>query len=110
MRKRLISNYIWVSAFGLSNQTNLSRKERWFDWSLLSELSKIKSYIQEQIEFARENGYVQTILGRRRYLKDINSQMQWCVAVERSSQRLYKEVLLNNMIIHKKTSYRKLEK
>jgi DNA polymerase-1 len=56
-----------------SNQTNLSRKESWFDWSLLSKLSKIK-IIQEQIEFARENGYVQTILGRRRYLKDINSQ------------------------------------
>ena len=34
----------------------------------------MKSYIQDQIEFARENGYVQTILGRRRYLKDINSQ------------------------------------
>jgi len=34
----------------------------------------LKSYIHEQIEFARENGYVQTILGRRRYLKDINSQ------------------------------------
>jgi hypothetical protein len=40
---------------------------------------RLKSYIQEQIEFARENGYVQTILGRRRYLKDINSQnaMVW---------------------------------
>jgi DNA polymerase-1 len=35
---------------------------------------RLKSYIHEQVEFARENGYVQTILGRRRYLKDINSQ------------------------------------
>jgi len=34
---------------------------------------RLKSYIQEQIEFAREHGYVQTVLGRRRYLKDINS-------------------------------------
>jgi DNA polymerase-1 len=34
---------------------------------------RLKSYIQEQIEYARENGFVQTILGRRRYLKDINS-------------------------------------
>jgi DNA polymerase-1 len=33
----------------------------------------LKSYISEQIDFARENGYVQTF-GRRRYLKDINSQ------------------------------------
>jgi DNA polymerase-1 len=29
--------------------------------------------MQEQVDFARENGYVQTVLGRRRYLKDINS-------------------------------------
>ena len=31
-------------------------------------------FINNQISFARENGYVETILGRRRYLKDINSQ------------------------------------
>jgi DNA polymerase-1 len=35
---------------------------------------RLKSYIQEQIEFARENGYVQTNNLGRRYLKDINSQ------------------------------------
>jgi DNA polymerase-1 len=63
-----------VSAFGLSNQTSLSRAES----AALIEAyyityPKLKSYIQEQIESARENGYVQTILGRRRYLKDINS-------------------------------------
>lgn len=29
--------------------------------------------MQEQVDFARNNGYVQTVLGRRRYLKDINS-------------------------------------
>ena len=33
----------------------------------------MKSFIQEQIDFARNHGYVQTVLGRRRYLKDINS-------------------------------------
>lgn len=64
-----------VSAFGLSNQTSLSRSES----SALIEAyyqsyPKLKSYINEQIQFAREHGYVQTILGRRRYLKDINSQ------------------------------------
>ncbi|MFV8341797.1 DNA polymerase I [Flavobacterium sp. XS2P39] len=63
-----------VSAFGLSNQTSLSRSES----AALIEAyyqtyPRLKSYIQEQIEYARENGYVQTILGRRRYLKDINS-------------------------------------
>ena len=35
---------------------------------------KLKQFIANQIEFARENGYVETILGRRRYLKNINSQ------------------------------------
>jgi DNA polymerase-1 len=63
-----------VSAFGLSNQTSLSRSE---SAALIEAYYKtyprLKTYIQEQIEFARENGYVQTILGRRRYLKDINS-------------------------------------
>jgi DNA polymerase-1 len=63
-----------VSAFGLSNQTNLSRSE---SAALIDAYYKtyprLKAYIQEQIDFARENGYVETILGRRRYLKDINS-------------------------------------
>ena len=63
-----------VSAFGLSNQTSLSRKE---SAELIEAYyvtyPRLKSYINEQIQFARENGYVQTILGRRRYLKDINS-------------------------------------
>lgn len=64
-----------VSAFGLSNQTDLSRSE---SAALIEAYYKtyprLKEYISEQIEFARENGYVQTISGRRRYLKDINSQ------------------------------------
>ena len=30
--------------------------------------------MQDQVDFARDNGYVSTVLGRRRYLKDINSQ------------------------------------
>ncbi|MBS7785920.1 DNA polymerase I [Flavobacterium sp. CYK-55] len=63
-----------VSAFGLSNQTNLSRSES----AALIEAyyqtyPKLKNYMQQQVDFARENGYVQTVLGRRRYLKDINS-------------------------------------
>ncbi len=63
-----------VSAFGLSNQTTLSRSESaaLID-TYYKTYPKLKSFIHEQIEFARENGYVQTVLGRRRYLKDINS-------------------------------------
>jgi DNA polymerase-1 len=63
-----------VSAFGLSNQTSLSRAESAaLIEAYYNTYPKLKSYIQEQIENAREKGFVQTILGRRRYLKDINS-------------------------------------
>lgn len=63
-----------VSAFGLSNQTSLSRKEsaELID-AYYATYPKLKSYMANQVDFARENGYVQTVLGRRRYLKDINS-------------------------------------
>lgn len=64
-----------VSAFGLSNQTNLSRAEsKELIDTYYETYPKLKDYIAQQIEFAREHGYVQTILGRRRYLKDIHSQ------------------------------------
>ena len=64
-----------VSAFGLSNQTSLSRSESAeLIEAYYQTYPKLKSYIQDQIQGAREEGYVQTILGRRRYLKDINSQ------------------------------------
>jgi len=64
-----------VSAFGLSQQTTLNRSEA-------SEIIKsyfktypgIRDYIEEQKEFARKNGYVETIMKRKRYLKDINSR------------------------------------
>ena len=64
-----------VSAFGLSNQTELNRKEskelidRYFE-----KYPMLKKYMNDQISFARSNGFVETILGRRRYLKNINSQ------------------------------------
>lgn len=63
-----------VSAFGLSNQTDLSRAEsKDLIDTYYKTYPKLKSYMNEQVDFARENGYVQTVLGRRRYLKDINS-------------------------------------
>ena len=64
-----------VSAFGLSNQTGLSRTEsKELIDTYYAAYPKLKDYMQEQVNFAKENGYVQTVLGRRRYLKDINSQ------------------------------------
>ncbi|WP_282080706.1 DNA polymerase I [Aquimarina algiphila] len=63
-----------VSAFGLSNQTSLSRSEaKELIETYYKTYPKLRNYMSEQVDFARENGYVQTVLGRRRYLKDINS-------------------------------------
>lgn len=64
-----------VSAFGLSNQTTLSRKEsKALIDAYYENYPKLKAYIGQQVDFAREHGYVATVLGRRRYLKDINSR------------------------------------
>jgi DNA polymerase-1 len=64
-----------VSAFGLSQQTNLSRTEsKELIDTYYSSYPQLKQYISKQVNFAREHGYVVTVLGRRRYLKDINSQ------------------------------------
>lgn len=63
-----------VSAFGLSEQTGLSRSE---SKTLIDNYYEaypiLKKYIAEQVEIARKNGYVETLLGRRRYLPDIHS-------------------------------------
>ncbi len=64
-----------VSAFGLSNQTDLTRSEsKELIEAYYKTYPKLKDYIQNQISFARENGYVETVLGRKRYLKNINSR------------------------------------
>ncbi len=66
-----------VSAFGLSNQTDLSRTEaKELIDTYYKTYPKLRNYMGEQIDFARENGYVQTVLGRRRYLKDIKGSNQ----------------------------------
>ena len=66
-----------VSAFGLSNQTDLTRAEsKELIDTYYKTYPKLRNYISEQIDFAREHGYVQTVLGRRRYLKDINGSNQ----------------------------------
>lgn len=64
-----------VSAFGLSNQTSLSRTEsKDLIDAYYKTYPRLRDFIAEQVEVARERGFVQTISGRRRYLKDINSQ------------------------------------
>ena len=63
-----------VSAFGLSNQTDLSRSEsKDLIETYYIKYPNLKKFISDQISFARVNGYVETLSGRKRYLKDINS-------------------------------------
>jgi DNA polymerase-1 len=64
-----------VSAFGLSNQTNLNRAEsKALIDAYYATYPKLRDYMNNQVNFARDNGYVKTISDRRRYLKDINSR------------------------------------
>tara|TARA_B100000902_G_scaffold26764_1_gene32225 strand:- start:29 stop:2800 length:2772 start_codon:yes stop_codon:yes gene_type:complete len=64
-----------VSAFGLSQQTNLSRSEsKIMIDNYFENYPGLKDYMSSQIDFARNKGYVETIMGRRRYLQNINSQ------------------------------------
>ena len=58
-----------VSAFGLSNQTDLTRSEsKEIINNYFKSYPKLKEYMSNQISFARDNGYVETILKRKRYL------------------------------------------
>ena len=63
-----------ISAFGLSENLNISRVEaaRIIN-QYFSEYPLVKEYMDSQIALAHEKTYVETILGRRRYLRDINS-------------------------------------
>lgn len=61
-------------AFGLSENLNISRGEaKELIDNYFKEYGAIKSYMDETINFARENGYVKTLLGRKRWLRDITS-------------------------------------
>ena len=63
-----------MSAFGLAERLGISRSEA---ASIIENYFKeyvgIQQYIINNIEFARQHGYVETMLGRRRYLRDINA-------------------------------------
>ncbi len=62
-----------ISAFGLSERLGIPRGEAAdIIKSYFREYPGIKNYMNEQIEFARKHGYVETMLGRRRMLRDIN--------------------------------------
>lgn len=65
------------TAFGLSQNLSISRKEAAeIIEQYFQQYPGIKQYMTDTIHFAREHGYVETLLKRRRYLRDINSANQ----------------------------------
>ena len=63
-----------ISVFGLAERMNVSRGEaKELIESYFATYSGVKRYMDESIEVAREKGYIETILHRKRYLPDINS-------------------------------------
>ena len=64
-----------ISAFGLSQNLGITRTEsKEIIDQYFEEFPKVKEYMDHSIALARENEYVETLYGRRRYLKDINSR------------------------------------
>ena len=64
-----------ISAFGLSQRLKIGRSEaKKIIEDYFANFPAISSYIEDTLTAARENGYVETIFGRRRYLPDINSR------------------------------------
>lgn len=65
------------SAFGLSQNLGIPRKEAAeMIEQYFAQYPGIKRYMTDTMNFARENGFVETMMGRRRYLRDINSANQ----------------------------------
>ncbi len=63
-----------MSAFGLAERLDISRLEAAeIIKNYFREYAGIQEYINKTIEFAKQNGYVETMFGRRRYLRDINT-------------------------------------
>ena len=61
-----------ISDFGLAKQLQVSRKEAaGYIESYLTRYAGVKKYMDDMIQLAREQGYVSTLMGRRRYLPDI---------------------------------------
>ncbi|MBP9019021.1 MAG: DNA polymerase I [Bacteroidales bacterium] len=64
-----------ISAFGLAQRLHISRGEakKLID-DYFTKYPKVQAFINNTIEFARRNGYVETLYGRKRFIPDINSK------------------------------------
>jgi DNA polymerase-1 len=67
-------------AFGLAQNLKISRTQaRELIDAYFEQFSGVKKYMEDTINFCRENGYVKTIMGRKRFIPDINSNNQTVV-------------------------------
>ncbi len=63
-----------MSAFGLSSELNITRKEAdEYINAYFEKHAAVKAFMEEQVEFCKENGYVTTLMGRKRYIKEIRA-------------------------------------
>lgn len=63
-----------MGAFGLSSRTGISvAKAKAFIKKYFEEFAGVKQYVEDTLAFAREQGYVQTLFGRRRYVPELMS-------------------------------------
>jgi len=63
-----------ISAFGLADRLNISRSEaRELIDGYFANFGKVREFMEQSISDAKDKGYVTTLMGRKRYLKDINS-------------------------------------
>jgi DNA polymerase I len=75
-----------ISAFGLQQRLNIPKSEAAeLIRNYFAEYPKVREYIDATIQFARDNGYVQTQTGRKRFLRDINSRSR---SVANAAERL----------------------
>ena len=66
-----------ISAFGLAQRLGIARPEaKEIIDAYFEQFPRVKTYMDDTVQKARELEYVETILGRRRYLRDINSRNQ----------------------------------
>ncbi len=75
-----------LSAFGISRQTDMSREEgAEFIDSYFTTYAKVREYLDETVRKAKETGYAETLLGRRRYLPELNASN---FAVRQAGERM----------------------
>jgi len=75
-----------MGAFGLASRTGISRFEaQEFIDKYFENFSGVKRYMDEAVEFATENGYIETLFGRRRYIPELYSSN---VQVRNSAERM----------------------